>query len=140
MLGWEKDQKEVILKSLSSNRIDLKNLKSVELINDEAGKYLPLTFKQDTEGLVVSLPERSFDEMAYVLKLNFDGKIPPYDNYVDVNCDPHYYIVPGDNRRGSLVLGEDLTLTGKRKELSNQWKLEREGKEIYKISNRENNQ
>ena len=115
LLGWEKDQKEVILKSLSSNRINLKNLKSVELINGEAGKYLPLTFKQDTEGLIVSLPERSFDEMAYVLKLNFDGKIPPYDNYVDVNCDPHYYIVPGDNRRGSLVLGENLTLTGKRK-------------------------
>ena len=139
LLGWEKGQKEVILKSLSSNRIDLKNLKSVELINGGSGKYLPLTFAQDTEGLVVGLPEHSFIEMAYVLKLNFDGKIPPYDNYVEVNCDPHYYIVPGNVRRGSLVLGEDLTLTEKRKELSSQWKLEREGKEIYKISNRKNN-
>ena len=139
LLGWEKDQIEVILTSLSSNRIDLKNLKSVELINDEAGKYLPLVFKQDKKGLIVSLPERSFEEMAYVLKLNFDGKIPPFDNYVDINCTPHYYIVP-DNNRGSLVLGSDLMLTGKRKDISNQWKLERASKSIYKIFNRENNE
>jgi alpha-L-fucosidase len=139
LLGWEKEQKEVIQKSLSTDRIDLKNLNSVELINGEAGKYLSLTFKQDTEGLVVSLPERSFDEMAYVLKLNFDGKIPQYDNYLEVNCDPHYYIVPGSNSRGSLVLGEDLTLTSKKKALSSQWRLEREGKEIYKIVNRNKN-
>ena len=139
LLGWEKDQIEVILTSLSSNRIDLKNLKSVELINDEAGKYLPLVYKQDKKGLIVSLPERSFEEMAYVLKLNFDGKIPPFDNYVDINCAPHYYIVP-DNNRGSLVLGSDLMLTGKRKDISNQWKLERASKSIYKIFNRENNE
>ena len=139
LLGWEKDQIEVILTSLSSNRIDLKNLKSVELINDEAGKYLPLVYKQDKKGLIVSLPERSFEEMAYVLKLNFDGKIPPFENYVDINCAPHYYIVP-DNNRGSLVLGSDLMLTGKRKDISNQWKLERASKSIYKIFNRENNE
>jgi alpha-L-fucosidase len=139
LLGWEKDQIEVILTSLSSDRIDLKNLKSVELINDEAGKYLPLVYKQDKKGLIVSLPERSFEEMAYVLKLNFDGKIPPFDNYVDINCAPHYYIVP-DNNRGSLVLGSDLILTGKRKDISNQWKLERASKSIYKIFNRENNE
>jgi alpha-L-fucosidase len=139
LLGWEKDQIEVILTSLSSDRIDLKNLKSVELINDEAGKYLPLVYKQDKKGLIVSLPERSFEEMAYVLKLNFDGKIPPFDNYVDINCTPHYYIVP-DNNRGSLVLGSDLMLTGKRKDISNQWKLERASKSIYKIFNCENNE
>ncbi len=49
---------------------------------------------------------------------------------------PHYYIVPGDNN-GSLVLGSDLTLTGKRKNIANQWKLESVGKGIYKILNRE---
>ena len=139
LLGWEKDQKEVVLRSLSSDRINLENLKSVELINDEAGKYLPLTSKQNKEGLIVNLPERSFNEMAYVLKLNFDGKISTLDNYTDIDCTPHYYIIPGNNRRGTLVLGEDLTLTGKRKELSSQWKLKSEAKGIYKISNRENN-
>jgi hypothetical protein len=122
---------------LSSDRIDCKHLKSVELINGEAGKYLPLIFKQDTEGLTVSLPERSFEELAYVLKLTFDGKIPKLDKYADLNCAPHYHLVPGDNT-SSLVLGSDLTLTGKRKGLSNQWKLEPAGKGIYKILNREN--
>jgi alpha-L-fucosidase len=137
LLGWEKGQKEVLLRSLSSDRIDCKNLKSVELINSEAGKYLPLIFKQTTDGLIISVPERSFEEMAYVLKLNFDGKIPPLDKFADINCTQNYYIVPGNNT-GSLVLGSDLKLTGKRKNIANQWKLESTGKGIYKILNREN--
>jgi alpha-L-fucosidase len=138
LLGWEKGQKEILLKLLSSERITCKNLKSVELVNGEAGKYLPLTCKQNVEGLIISLPERSFEEMAYVLKLNFDGKIPPLDTYVDLECTPNYYIVPGNNT-GSLILGADLTLTGQRKKIANQWTLERAGKGIYKILNRENN-
>jgi len=139
LLGREKDEKKVTLTTLTSDRIDLKNLKSVELINGEAGKYLPSNFKQDTQGLIVNLPEISFEEMAYVLKLNFDGKIPPLGMSAQLDCSPHYYIVPRDNG-GSLILGSNLTLTGKRKDLSNQWKLESEGKGIYKIMNRENNQ
>ena len=139
LLGWDKGQKEVNLKSLSSDRIVLKALKSVELIDNEAGKYLPLAFKQNSEGLIVGLPEHPFKELAYVLKLNFDGKIPPFDNYVDLDCSPHYYLVPGDDT-GSLVLGSDLSLTGRRKDIVNQWKLEHEGKGIYKILNREDNE
>jgi alpha-L-fucosidase len=135
LLGWEKGQKEIIIKSLTSNRINCKNLKSVELINGEAGKYLPLIFKQDTAGLKVNLPERAFEEMAYVLKLSFDEKIAAFDNYVDINCAPHYYLVPGENI-GNLVLGSDLTLTGKRKEHTNQWKFEHVGKGFFKIINR----
>jgi alpha-L-fucosidase len=138
LLGWEDDQKEVTLKSLSSDRIDGKKLKSVELINDEAGKYLPLAYKQKSKGLIIRLPDRSFDELAYVLKLNFDGKIPTLDKFADLNCKPHYYIVPGNNR-GSLILGSDLALTVKRKDISNQWKLKAAGKGIYKILNRGNN-
>ena len=139
LLGWEKDQQEVTLRSLSSDRIDLKNLESVELINDKAGKYLPLVYKQDKNGLIISLPERSFEEMAYVIKFSFDGKIPPLDMYADINCSSHYYIVPGNNR-GDLFLGSDLTLTDKRKDIANQWKLEHLGKGIYKIMNRENDE
>ncbi len=138
-LGWEEGEKEVIFKTLSSDRIDLRNLKSVELINGEEGKYLPLAFKQNPEGLTVSLPERFFKEMAYVIKLNFEGKILAIDKYTDIDCTPHYHIVPGDNK-GSLVLGMELKLTGNRKDLSNQWKLESTGKGIYRILNRENNQ
>ncbi len=137
VLGWEKGQKDIELTSLSSSRIDLKNLKSVALVNGEAGKYLPLTFRQDTRGLVISLPERSFEELAYVLKLSFDGKMPALDRYVDLDCAPHYYIIPGDNT-GSLVLGSDLTLTGKRKDPANQWSLKSAGKGFYHILSREN--
>ena len=138
LLGWEEGQKEVVFKTLSSERIDVKNLKSVELINGKAGNYLPLTFKQDAEGLKVNLPERPFDEMAYVIKLNFKGKMPPLDMYAEINCTPYYHIVPGNNR-GSLVLGSDLKLTDSKKDTSNQWKFEPAGKGIYKIMNRENN-
>ena len=138
LLGWEEGQKEVIITSLTTDRVDCKNLKSAELINGEAGKYLPLSFRQTAEGLIVGLPDRPFEEMAYVVKLSFDGEIPKLDRYVDLNCTPGYYIVPGVNN-GTLVVGSDLTLTGKRKETANQWKLESSGKGLYKILNRENN-
>ena len=135
LLGWETGEKEIVLKTLSSNRIDLKNLQSVELIDGEAGKYLPLTYRQDAEGLRVNLPDRSFEEMAYVIKLNFEGTISALDPFADLDCAPHYYLVPGNNS-GNLVLGGDLALTGKRKEVANQWKLESVGKGLYKILNR----
>jgi alpha-L-fucosidase len=138
LLEWEKGEKEVIFETLSSERINLKKLKSVELINGEAGNYLPLAYNQNADGLTVSLPERSFDEMAYVIKLNFKGKIPTLDMYAEIDCTPHYHIVPGGNK-SSLVLGSDLKLTGNKKDFSNQWKLEPAGKGIYKIMNRENN-
>jgi alpha-L-fucosidase len=137
LLGWEKGQKEIRLISLPSDRISCKNLKSVELINGEAEKYLPLAFKQDTEGLLVTLPELSFDDMAYVLKLSFDGEIPSLDKYAAINCSPHYYLMPGNNRE-NLVLGSGLALTLQCKELANQWKLEQVGKGYYKILNRAN--
>jgi alpha-L-fucosidase len=76
LLGWEADQKEITLASLASKRIDLKHLKSVMLIDGAAGKYLSLAYRQDDEGLTISLPERSFEEMAYVIELNFRRKIP----------------------------------------------------------------
>lgn len=79
LLGWTEAQKEIILTSLSSDRIDLKKLKSVDLINGASGKYLSLDFRQDEEGLKIDLPERTFEEMAYVLKLNFRGHIPTPD-------------------------------------------------------------
>jgi alpha-L-fucosidase len=137
LLGWDKGQKEVTLTSLTSNRIDLKNLKAVSLINGEAGKYLPLLFKQYAGGLVVSLPERPYEDLAYVLKLSFEGKIPTLDNYADINSTLHYYLEPGNNP-GNLVLGSDMKFTEKRKKPANQWKLEPAGKGIYKILNREN--
>ena len=135
LLGWDKGQKDIVLRSLSSDRIDCRNLKSVELIHGGATTHLPLTFRQDTEGLFISLPDRAWDDLAYVLKLSFDGRIPPLDTYADLNCAPYYYIAPGDTT-GSLMLGSDLTLTGKRKDTTGQWKLERAGKGTYEIVSR----
>jgi alpha-L-fucosidase len=137
VLGWEEGQKDIPLPSLSSSRIDLTNLKSVALINGEAGTYVPLAFTQGSSGLVVSLPPRTFDELAYVLKLNFEGKIPKLDKYADLDCASHYHIVPGDGT-GDLVLGSNLTLTGKRKDHANQWTLKSAGKGLYEILSREN--
>ena len=135
LLGWDKGQKEITLKSLSPDRINCMNLHSVELINGEAGEYVSLVFKQDPEGIVVNLPDRSFHELAYVLKLGFDGQIPPLDKYADLNGTPYYHLIP-DNNKAGLILGSDLTLTRKRKDISNQWRLETAGKGIYKILNR----
>jgi alpha-L-fucosidase len=136
LLGREEGQKTVRLKSLSSERIDCRSLKSVELIAGEAGKYVSMPFRQDGHGLTVDLPELLFEDPAYVLKLRFDGRIPKLDKYADLDCSPHYVLVPGGRTRG-LVLGSDLILTGKRKSPANQWKLERVGRGIYKIVNRE---
>jgi alpha-L-fucosidase len=134
---WKNIQKEKILTSLSSDRIDINNLKNVALINGEAGNYLPLTFRQDTEGLVVSLPEKPLEELAYVLKLSFDGQIPSLDKYADIDCTPHYFILPG-GYMNNPVLGVNLMLNENRKDHTNQWKFEHLGKGLYKIKNRDN--
>lgn len=137
--GWEKDQKELLITSLTSNRINLKNLKSVELINGAAGQYLPLKFNQTAEGLTIGLPEKTLDDMAYVLKLKFKGEIPALDQSVDLDCNPHYYLVPGQ-RPGNLVLNTSLAVAEKRNEPAFQWKMENAGKGFYRILSRENNQ
>jgi hypothetical protein len=60
-----------------------------------------------------------------------------FDNYADINCAPHYYLVPG-NHPATTVLGLNLQLSGNRKEDVNQWKLESLGKGFYLIQNRGN--
>ncbi len=139
LLGWEEGDKEIILKTLSSKRMDLRNLETVELINGETGHYLPLNFRQDINGLIVSLPRSKIEELAYVLKLNFRERMHPLDMYAEVDCAPHYHMVPAGHN-GSLVLGKDLKLSGKRTDIENQWKLEAKGKGIYVIRNRGSNQ
>lgn len=76
LLGIDNGQKQMVLTSLAADSIDLKTLRSVELINGAAGKYIPLTFKQTAEGLLVNLPQLSFQDLAYVLRLKFNGQIP----------------------------------------------------------------
>jgi alpha-L-fucosidase len=135
-MARENDQNELLLTSLSTDRINLKNLKSVQFINGEANSYVSLKFKQNEKGLTIQLPEKTFDDMAYVVKLNFKGVIPKFDNYVTVNTDPHYYLVPGNNRT-ACALGNDMKLAEKDKNQANQWKLLALGnKGFYQIQNR----
>jgi len=88
LLGWDKGQKQVKLNALSTGRINLRNLKKVEMINGAAHKYLPLSFSQDSTGLIINLPESHQEDLAYVIKLSFDGKIPKLEkNAKAVNID-----------------------------------------------------
>jgi alpha-L-fucosidase len=139
MLGWDDERDEISLQSLSSDRIDIKNLKTVELINGATGNYTPASFRQDAGGLRVNLPEKPGEELAYVLKLSFDGTISPLDKYVDVNSTPDYHILPG-SYMNNPVLGANLTLNENRKDPANQWKFEPHGKGLYAIRNGENRQ
>jgi hypothetical protein len=107
----------------------------VALIDGRAGAYLPLAFEQDTKGVHVRLPARSFDELAYVLTLTFDGAMPAYDNFAVFDETRHYHLVPGDNP-GDLVVGSDLSLTRRRRDPGSQWKLQRAGKGVYTLLNR----
>lgn len=138
LLGWDAVQKEVVLHSLTSKRIDMKSLKTVSLNNGASGKYVPLEFSQDTSGLIVQLPERPAEEMAYVLKLSFEEKIPELNKYADLNCTVNYYLSPGEN--SLLSLNASGKLSGDRKNPDQQWKLENITPGIYKIISRENPQ
>ncbi|WP_167608009.1 alpha-L-fucosidase [Maribellus sediminis] len=137
LLGWDEGQKNVLLGALASGRIDLSSLTSVELIDNEAGTYKTLSYRQNENGLEVELPEKSFIELAYVLKLSFADEIPEYNNYVNFNTSPHYFLIPGNNK-GTLLLNAELKLGSARRDAASQWKLEQVGNGLYLILNREN--
>ncbi|HOK98789.1 MAG: alpha-L-fucosidase [Bacteroidales bacterium] len=139
LLGWERGQKEIKLSLLSTDHINLQNLKSVEMIMGAENKYQPLTYQQTNEGLIINLPDNYFEDAAYVIRMSFEGTIPPLDNYADINVTPHYYLIPANENSG-LIVGRDLVLAKKRKDAANQWKLEAFGKGFYKIINRKDNQ
>jgi alpha-L-fucosidase len=83
LLGWDPGQKEMNLRSLSSDRIDITALKDVSIIRGAPGEYVRLEFRQDTSGFIIRLPERPAEELAYVLKLSFDGTIPKLNKLSD---------------------------------------------------------
>jgi hypothetical protein len=105
------------------------------LINGAAGKYLPLQFAQDEKGLHLNLPARSFEELAYVIRLRFDGGIPAFDNFADFDTSRYYHLVPAGGS-GDLVLGAVMELTAARKDTANQWGLKAVGKGVYAFLSR----
>jgi len=76
LLGWPGGTAH--LTTLSSNRINLGTLTSVQLLGSAAGTYVGLpTRTQDGSGLHVTLPSTApYSAPAYVLKLTFSGTIP----------------------------------------------------------------
>jgi alpha-L-fucosidase len=138
LLGWDKGQDEVKLSLLGKDRIELKNLSSVEMIIGPENRSQSLTYRQSNDALYIRLPDHYFEEPAYVIRLRFKGSIPKLNNYADIDVTHHYYFVPA-NDNGSLVMGYGLSLTKKRKDVANQWKLESLGKGLYVIRNRKNN-
>jgi len=133
LLGWDKDQKQATIASLSSDRIDIQSLESVGLIGD-AGT---LRFKQDENGLVVELPDRPSEDLAYVIKLKFKDHIPPVDRSAVVDTTAHYYLIPG-HKTDSLALGNDLALSKRVRSPDTQWKLVPVDKGLYNIVSRRN--
>ncbi len=136
LLGWDQGQKEVVLSSLSEDRIDLQNLGSVELITGKSGEYTSLAFNQDEQGLTLILPDKQSEELAYVLKLSFKGTIPALNRYAEISEEPHYFLLPGGNMNDPVV-GSDLSLTNDRNNTANQWKLKSFGNGYYCILSRD---
>jgi alpha-L-fucosidase len=77
VLGWPGGTFNIT--TLSSNRINLSTLSSVQLLGSTAGTYTNLpTRTQDGSGLHIQMPSSSapFSAPAYVVKLTFSGQIP----------------------------------------------------------------
>ncbi|MFE9425604.1 alpha-L-fucosidase [Kitasatospora sp. NPDC006697] len=93
VLGWPGSSLPIT--TLSSVRIDLGTLASVQLLGPTAGTYTTLTgHTQDATGLHVTLPSATapFPAQAYVVKLSFSGPIPQLrpGNTVSVYQDVDY--------------------------------------------------
>ncbi|WP_238005972.1 alpha-L-fucosidase [Dactylosporangium sp. AC04546] len=77
ILGWPGST--VNITTLSSSRINLGTLTSVQLLDSTAGTYINLpTRTQDGSGLRITMPSSSapYSAPAYVVKLTFSGTIP----------------------------------------------------------------
>jgi alpha-L-fucosidase len=77
VLGWPDSTMNIT--TLTSGRINLGTLTSVQLLGATAGTYANLPNRiQDASGLHISMPSTSapFSAPAYVVKLTFSGQIP----------------------------------------------------------------
>jgi alpha-L-fucosidase len=76
ILGWPGSSTNIT--TLSSSRINLGTLASVQLLGSTAGTYIDLPNRtQDGSGLRITLPSSTpYSAPAYVVKLTFSGTIP----------------------------------------------------------------
>lgn len=76
VMDWPGSQ--LNLKTLNALSFSTNNLVSVQLLGATAGTYINLPFpNQDMSGLKIAMPTQPYAAMAYVIKLNFSGPIPP---------------------------------------------------------------
>jgi alpha-L-fucosidase len=77
LLGWPGGTATIA--TLSSARINLSTLTSVQLLGNAAGTYIGLPAStQDGGGLHITLPSAApYSAPAYVVKLTFSGSVPP---------------------------------------------------------------
>jgi alpha-L-fucosidase len=79
VLGWPGSTLNVT--TLSSNRINLSSLTSVQLLGSTAGTYIDLPNRtQDGGGLHITMPSQPYSAPAYVVKMTFSGPIPTLGN------------------------------------------------------------
>ncbi len=75
VLGWPGDRKTLSINSLSPKEVNIKYLKSVELLGPEKNRSISLVYKQDESGMHITMPDRQFNELAYVIKFRFSREI-----------------------------------------------------------------
>lgn len=105
--GAAPSARAIVVHKLSAERIDLRPLTSVARIDGRAGACVPLKYQQEKDGLRVRLPGRPFEELAYVLRLEFAGG---FRRRTISPCSRGrgYRISPG-SAEAELVLGGDLS-------------------------------
>jgi alpha-L-fucosidase len=80
VLGWP-GSGTLNVTTLSSNRINLSSLTSVQLLGSTAGTYIDLPNRtQDGGGLHIAMPSQPYSASAYVVKMTFSGPIPILGN------------------------------------------------------------
>ncbi|GII74137.1 alpha-L-fucosidase [Sphaerisporangium melleum] len=142
VMGWPGGTLHIT--TLNSNRINLGNLASVQLLGATAGQYTNLpTRTQDGGGLHITLPSSNapFSALAYVVKLTFNGAIPSLGGgstptgYVRItNVASNLALDSG----GNVASGSNLKLWTSGSSTNLQWQLVDAGGGYYRIVNRTN--
>ena len=77
VLGWPGDGATLDITTLGSDRVNLADLKQVELLGSSPQSYIKLPdYYQDAAALHITLPNRPTASPAYVVKLTFRDEIP----------------------------------------------------------------
>ena len=142
VLGWPGST--FTITTLGSNRINLSNLTSVQLLNPTAGSYTTLPNRsQDGSGLHITMPSSNppFTALAYVVKLTFSGQIPsPGAGSLPTGWAEIANVTSGLvlDSGGSVASGSNLKQWNYDGSTNLQWQLVDLGTGYYRIVNRTN--